>query len=178
MNKKNLKLFAVIILIMIMTNGISIYATTEYLVRADQVNYTKSDGNVIDVGTALNDLYTNKKDTSDDTQSITTNGNQTLDKYYKYLNVNVPIPNGYIQPSGSLTISASGTYNVSNYASVEVNIQDIANVVSNVKEICGICEGDDLHYIISKIVHYNLMIPLMELIFNLHIIVVSIHGQL
>ena len=40
----------------------SIYATAEYLARANQVSYTKLDGNIIDVGSALNDLIENKED--------------------------------------------------------------------------------------------------------------------
>ena len=39
------------------------------------------------------------------------------------INVNVPIPEGYIIPSGSTTITENGTHNVSEYENVEVNVQ-------------------------------------------------------
>lgn len=38
------------------------------------------------------------------------------------VNVNVPIPDGYIQPSGELAISENGTYDVTNYASAVVEV--------------------------------------------------------
>jgi hypothetical protein len=41
-------------------------------------------------------------------------------------NVNVPIPNGYVKPSGSLDIKENGKRNVANYAEVNVNVQSEA----------------------------------------------------
>lgn len=37
-------------------------------------------------------------------------------------NVNVPIPDGYIQPSGTLDVTENGTHDVTAYASVNVNV--------------------------------------------------------
>lgn len=41
---------------------------------------------------------------------------------YNPVVVNVPVPDGYIQPSGSVTITENGTHDVSEYASAEVNV--------------------------------------------------------
>ena len=38
-------------------------------------------------------------------------------------NVNVPIPDGYIQPSGELEVTENGTHDVTAYASVNVNVE-------------------------------------------------------
>ena len=114
--KNNIKLIIGIIIGMIIVSGLSVYATYQYL--ASEIEYT--DG--VSVEDALNELYQNKKETSDETKSITQNGNQTLDKYYNKLDVNVPIPQGYIVPSGTEMISKNGTYDITNKASVNVNI--------------------------------------------------------
>ena len=79
-----------------MTSGISIYATYEYL--ASNIDYTKQGTNTtIKVSEALDELYQNSKETSDETKSITSNGEQTLDKYYKNINVNVTTDKVYTQ---------------------------------------------------------------------------------
>lgn len=41
---------------------------------------------------------------------------------YSPIDVNVPIPEGYIQPSGTLNVTKNGTHNVTEYASVNVNV--------------------------------------------------------
>lgn len=41
---------------------------------------------------------------------------------YNPVVVNVPVPDGYIQPSGSVTITKNGTHDVTEYASAEVNV--------------------------------------------------------
>ena len=38
------------------------------------------------------------------------------------VNVNVPVPDGYIQPSGTLAITKNGTHDVTAFASAEVNV--------------------------------------------------------
>lgn len=41
---------------------------------------------------------------------------------YNPVVVNVPVPDGYIKPSGTKAVTANGTYDVSNYASAQVNV--------------------------------------------------------
>ena len=53
--RKNLKLIMTFVIMMIIVSGISVYATTQYF--ATQINYTKSDGSVVTVANALNELY-------------------------------------------------------------------------------------------------------------------------
>lgn len=86
--KKNVNLIIGIVLGILLTSGISVFATSatnHYL--ATEVIYSKN-GNNITVNQALNELYQNKRETSDTTKEITTRGTQTLDKYYKNINVN------------------------------------------------------------------------------------------
>lgn len=57
--------------------------------------------------------------------TITQNGEYEADEGYDGLgvvNVNVPIPSGYIKPSGTKTVTENGTYDIESYASVFVNI--------------------------------------------------------
>lgn len=66
--------------------------------------------------------------TQEKTVDITENGTHTVTPDDGYAlskvtaNVNVPIPDGYIQPSGSLEITENGTHDVTEYASVNVNV--------------------------------------------------------
>ena len=53
--KKNIRWIILVIILMIIASGVSVYATSTYL--ASQVNYTKKDGTTITVSDALNDLY-------------------------------------------------------------------------------------------------------------------------
>lgn len=56
---------------------------------------------------------------------ITENGTYTATDGvdgYSPVTVNVPIPNGYIQPSGTKEITENGTHDVAQYASVNVNV--------------------------------------------------------
>jgi hypothetical protein len=60
--------------------------------------------------------------------NITENGTKTLATAGKYcdrnidVNVNVPVPNGYIKPTGSKSITENGTHDVTNYANAVVNV--------------------------------------------------------
>lgn len=57
---------------------------------------------------------------------ITENGTYTAPNEvdgYSPVTVNVPIPDGYIQPSGELEVTENGTHDVTEYASVLVNVQ-------------------------------------------------------
>lgn len=82
-SKKYIILITLIIAEMLLVSGISVYASYNYF--ANEINYTETKT----VSQALDELYKNKKETTDETKEITTNGSQTLDKYYKNLNVNV-----------------------------------------------------------------------------------------
>lgn len=57
--------------------------------------------------------------------NVTENGTYTVpddvDGYAPVV-VDVPIPDGYIKPSGTLTVAENGTHDVTGYASVEVNV--------------------------------------------------------
>lgn len=68
----------------LIVSGISVYATYNYF--ANEIKYTDTKT----VSQALDELYKNKKETTDETKEITTNGFQTLDKYYKNLNIKIP----------------------------------------------------------------------------------------
>ena len=75
-------------------------------INASQIDY-KNNQKVSD---ALDDLYTNFRETSDNEKEITEAGQQTLDKYYKNLNVN--IPNNLAFTTGSFT-SVAGDNTIS-----------------------------------------------------------------
>ena len=68
--------------------------------------------------------------------NITANGTKTLATAGKYcdrnidVNVNVPIPNGYVKPSGTKTITENGTHDVTNYASASVNVPALNLIAS------------------------------------------------
>ncbi len=58
---------------------------------------------------------------------ITENGSHYPDEGYDGLSdvyVNVPVPDGYLKPSGSYHIGANGTFNIAKYENVEVNIRN------------------------------------------------------
>ena len=56
--KKDIKWIILIIVLMIVVSGVSVFATNQYL--ASQVYYTKQDGTTITVSEALNGLYNNQ----------------------------------------------------------------------------------------------------------------------
>lgn len=58
--------------------------------------------------------------------AITENGTYTAPDGvdgYSPVTVNVPIPDGYVQPSGTLEVTENGTHDVTEYASVNVNVE-------------------------------------------------------
>ena len=65
---------------------------------------------------------------------VTENGTYTAPSGvdgYSPVSVNVPIPNGYIKPSGTLNIAENGTYDVTEKASVVVSIPEKEIVLQN-----------------------------------------------
>ena len=60
--------------------------------------------------------------------NIAENGKTTLATAGKYcdrnidINVNVPVPSGYIKPTGSKSITENGTHDVTQYASAVVDV--------------------------------------------------------
>lgn len=67
--------------------------------------------------------------TQEKTVEITENGTVEIvpDEGYALskvtANVNVPIPDGYVKPSGTLNVTENGTHDVTSYASVSVNVE-------------------------------------------------------
>jgi hypothetical protein len=58
-------------------------------------------------------------------KNITQNGEYTADSGYDGLGkvtVNVPIPDGYVKPSGTKEITSNGNHNVTEYADVNVSV--------------------------------------------------------
>lgn len=106
--------------------------------------------------------------------NISANGTKTLATAGKYcdrnidVNVNVPVPSGYIKPSGSKSITSNGTHDVTQYASAVVdvagkptqftNLYDPANVM--VKKVVngsssGITYGDDNYCNVIKVPYHH-----------------------
>ena len=99
--------------------------------------------------------------------NITANGTKTLATAGKYcdrnidVNVNVPVPSGYIKPTGSKTITANGTHDVTQFASAVVdvagehtqftNLYDPANVV--LKTVSA-CSGGTVSFVSDNYVNY------------------------
>ena len=81
--KKNIKLVLVVLMLIAISSGVSVYATAQYY--ATQVQYKEGKS----VANALDELYANKKETTDSTYEITANNTYSLDKYYKNILVNV-----------------------------------------------------------------------------------------
>lgn len=81
--KKNIKLVLVVLMLIVISSGVSVYATAQYY--ATQVQYKEGKS----VANALDELYANKKETTDTTYEITANNTYSLDKYYKNILVNV-----------------------------------------------------------------------------------------
>lgn len=107
--------------------------------------------------------------------NVTANGIKTLATAGKYcdrnidVNVNVPIPSGYIKPSGSKSITANGTHDVTQYANAVVdvagnptqftNLYDPANVMvkKNVNgSSSGITYTDDNYTNVIKVPFHHI----------------------
>lgn len=69
---------------------------------------------------------------------ITENGTYTVPDGvdgYSPISVNVPIPDGYIVPSGELEVTENGTHDVTQYASVNVNVEFDADTPVSKKDV-------------------------------------------
>lgn len=58
-----------------------------------------------------------------DNMSISRNGSYTVKKYNN-VEVNVPVPDGYVVPEGTLKITENGTHGVGDYLEVEVDVNN------------------------------------------------------
>ena len=78
--------------------------------------------------------------------NITANGTSTLATAGKYcdrnidVNVNVPVPSGYIKPTGSKTITENGTHDVTQYASA------VVNVAGKPAQFTNLYDGATIHF--------------------------------
>jgi hypothetical protein len=86
---------------------------------------------------------------------ITANGTYTAPDGvdgYSPVNVNVPIPDGYIKPSGTLDITENGTYDVAEKASAVVSIPEKEIVLQDKTiEVNGIYSADEGYDGLGKI---------------------------
>lgn len=59
-----------------------------------------------------------------DELNVTENGTYSASSGHAFspVNVSVPIPSGYIQPTGTSSITANGIYDITSFASVDVNV--------------------------------------------------------
>lgn len=86
--------------------------------------------------------------TQEKTIDITENGTHTVTPDEGYAlskvtaNVNVPIPDGYIIPSGTLDITENGTHDVTEYASVNVNVAAGGGGITADQIATGTIEGN------------------------------------
>lgn len=103
-------------------------------------------------------------------KDFTTNGITTLATAGKYcdrnieINVNVPIPSGYIKPSGSKSITENGTHDVTNYASAVVNVPQKATQFTNLYDPANVTlkttfsySGSTINYSADNYVNYILI---------------------
>ena len=71
--------------------------------------------------------------------AVTANGTYTVPSGvdgYSPVTVKVPIPDGYIQPNGTLDVTKNGTHDVAEYASVNVTVAGSTNTES--EEVAGL----------------------------------------
>lgn len=108
-------------------NEYDIYTSYNTCLQSDRLYYIKENGkthfftNNID-GEAK--IYNNGA-MPQGTKSITANGTSDVTSY-ESVDVNVPIPPGYIVPSGNISITENGTVDVTSYENAVVNVLDLS----------------------------------------------------
>lgn len=113
---------------------------SQYIVPSGNIEITENGTH--NVKNYINAVINTPEPKPEQTKSvtITTNGATTVTpdsgKVLTRVNVNtnVPIPEGYIKPSGSKTITTNGSHDVTNYASAIVNIaaaEDLSTELNN-----------------------------------------------
>ena len=109
-------------------------ATKEEELRAAQALLEEKEAQINQQATRISDLeqqLLNKQDyinpAGEEEINITTNGTITRDireKASVKINTNVPIPTGYLKPTGTLNITTNGEHNVKDYEKVNVQLND------------------------------------------------------
>lgn len=84
--RKSMTIIAALAIGIIIGFSISVKATN--MIKSSEVSYSHNNKEM-NVEESLNELYKNFKETSDEYKVITKSGEQTLDKYYKKIKVNV-----------------------------------------------------------------------------------------
>ena len=109
-------------------NEYDIYTSYNTCLQSDRLYYIKENGKT--------HFYTNNIDgeakiynngaVPQGTKSITANGTNIDVTSYESVDVNVPIPPGYIIPSGNISITTNGTVDVTSYENAVVNVLDLS----------------------------------------------------
>lgn len=90
--KNKIKLVLLVVLLMIITSSISVYATQLYM--AKDISYTKFDGTKTNVETALDELYSNVVTGVIEYQTIASSGYKTTSSASVFDTQKVTIPKG------------------------------------------------------------------------------------
>ena len=140
--KKNLKFIIILIVAIIITSMVSVYAAYSYL--STDVSYTKADGTTVSVADALNELYKNKTSSSATTANVTTEMDYT--GYYADIDTD-GTPDGVI--FADIALTCSGTWSSTNSSTFSYS-----GVTSGLKSyyISGVYYGDyGKNFVISPV---------------------------
>ena len=107
--------------------GIRIDSSTHAVYIGADCNFDSQNTDRSSVCTKTDEIYRLSNEDSINLQekTIVENGEYTADDGYDGLSkviVDVPVPDGYIQPSGTKDITANGTHDITQYASINVNV--------------------------------------------------------
>lgn len=118
----------------------------EYAAEVERINGAVSEQNTLiqQIKTVLNGKSAGGSAPGIEPLDVTENGTYTapngVDGYSPVV-VNVPVPDGYIKPSGEKEITENGTHDVAAYASVNVNVAGGGGISADDIASCTI-EGD------------------------------------